>query len=299
MTKILKGIGVVLVIIASVLIAQKISRMDARPDIVSVAQALGVSLPEATAITGDVISPAQPNESQTETLLPTATPMPILVQNYALGKVDLASGKSIAMTINLPDGSLLLSNWAKAVAYNGNDPKSIFQPTNGVVYSYEDGGVPVTWAHSGMLTASQRLFATNLDLYLRKGLGGSVLPMFQSQALAARLIGTGVVLCQDDSGTIKPMSNFDPAGGCKGQKVTLQLVALTIVPHDLVAEYDTKSMGIIKWMAEKFPGDGYDNLPPQDSWVIRFCIGKLSDQVSDGTPPNLYNRGVIAFRVLK
>jgi hypothetical protein len=109
----------------------------------------------------------------TEEAPPTNTATPAPVQGYVFDQgVDLSSGKPIALILSLPSGFFLPSTWASAVSYRAEDPLDIFEPDKGIVYSYLDQGIPVTWAHSGSSTVNQRLFAYNLDIYLHKGMEG-------------------------------------------------------------------------------------------------------------------------------
>jgi len=243
----------------------------------------------------------------TETLVFTKTPEPIstvtptptpLVKNYVLlGSVDLASGLPAALMIDLGNGVILPSNWAGAVAFSEGDDEDIFLPANGIIYSYEDEGLPVTWAHSGVTKLGQRFFASNLEIYLRKSSDGSVLSLLEAVALGESLIGRTAYVCQDVSGKAVPLYDFDPSLGCEGELVELEVIAFALVPHEMVPEYDQYSLGIWSWLTSQFPESGFGSMSSGDSWMMRFCIGKFADQISDGTKSYLYNRGVIGFRV--
>lgn len=259
---------------------------------------------------------SQPNESQIQVVIPvtgtptstpetekalilTATPTVRTVFGYEFdNKIDLSSGAPVALAIELPNGSLLQTNWASAVAYNGTDDvETASAPDKGVIYSYESD-VTASWTHSGTTTWGQTYFATNIDLYLRKDENNATLSMPEALQKADGLKGSVAYLCQVDSGVVKPLSNYE-SPECPGKLVELEIVAATIVPHEMLAEYklETTVVAYDQWLSTNFPDSGFDQLKKTDSWIISFCVGKLAGQESDGTPSYLYNRGVIGFRI--
>ena len=234
----------------------------------------------------------------TPAFTPTPTPKPPLVMNYDLNGIDLSSGNPLVLTINLPSGSQLQTNWAGTIPYSGtDDPEKVFSPAKGVIYSYV-GDVTTTWAHSGRNKYSGQLyFASNLDLYLRTADFGSVVSMAEANARANNLKGATAELCQTAAGTVKLLTDYNEAQ-CPGKVIKLQLVAAAIIPHEMQSGYDSHFMNINDWLTTNFPDAGFDQLNQQNGWLIRFCVGKFADQVSDGTPGYLYNRGVIGFRIV-
>jgi len=231
------------------------------------------------------------------TIVPTPTSTPSPVENYVLNGVDLSSGNPLALTIDLPNGSQLQTNWAGTVPYSGaDDPAKVFSPKMGVIYSYL-GDVTTTWAHSGSSKTGQLFFASNLDLYLRTVNLGKVISMPEGMAKANSLKGATAYLCQTTAGTVNLLTDYNEAV-CPGKVIKLELVAAVIVPHEMQSGYDAAFMDINQWLTTTFPDAGFDQLNKQNGWLIRFCVGKFADQKSDGTPGYLYNRGVIGFKIL-
>lgn len=231
-------------------------------------------------------------------LVPTPTIIPP-VSGYVLDQeIDLSSGRPVALTIRLSDGSLLSSNWAGTVSYQETDDQgTVFEPENGVIYSYL-GDVTTTWAHSGTTWSGQRFFASNLELYLRKDEETKKIEsMTEVRAKAKSLIGSTAYLCQDGSGEAIPLSDYDALKKCDGKLVEMEVVAFAVVSHEKLAEYDEAILNFRQWLMENYPDAGFDEMSPDNGWIIRFCIGQLSDQASDGSEWYLYNRGVIGFRV--
>ena len=265
-----------------------------RPEILQTTPT-AISLPELVITLPTEQVPTLPPTDQPQ---PTQTTVPPLVADYVLGGVDLGSGKPVSLEINLPEGGILPSSWASTLAFHNGDPADIFDPNRGVIYSYQDEGLTVTWAHSGASDTGKPLFADNLDRYMRKTNDERTMSLSMAQEKANSLVGAKAVICEDETGKIQPMMSFDSTGDCPGIKVNLEIVSFTIIPEDQVSEYDKLSIGIWQWMKDKFPNAGFDTLTAGDSWVMRFCMGGYYDQPGS---KNWYfiNRGVIAFRVLK
>lgn len=227
----------------------------------------------------------------------TSTPT-VLEPSYFLAKtVDLASGDPIALTINLPDGGVLQTNWAGTLPYKDTDDlDTVFAPDRGVVYSYL-GDVTTTWAHSGINIYGQHFFATSLDLYWRKKTGDITVTMPEAIAKANSLKGMTAYLCQVNVGEAKLLSDYDLLS-CTGKLLAMKVAAVAIVPREKVNDYDSAVLDKNQWLVNNFPGSGFEQLNASNGWLISFCVGKMSGQQSDGTPSYLYNRGVIGFKMI-
>jgi len=293
-----------LIVLALVLTGEKLIGNSMSESQVVMAQKSQLVTPKATptrsmpAIPTPFLRPTKVLSTATvEVIEPTPTPEPV-VSNYVFGKqIDLSSGAPVALTIHLGDDKLLISNWAGTVSYKDtDDPKTVFSPNKGIVYSYL-GDVTTTWAHSGINIYGQRYFATNLDIYIRKNEDSKTMSLSEATARADSLKGMTAVLCQDESGKVKPLSDFDALGECPGKQVQMEIVAVAVIPREMVDGYDSTILDLNQWLMDNFPEAGFDQLGKEDGWLVRFCIGKLSDQVSDGTPSYEYNRGVIGFKI--
>lgn len=229
----------------------------------------------------------------TTVVRPTSTSSP-QVYSYVLNNlIDLASGEPIGLSIHLPEGQVLLSNWAGAVGYDGtDDQKTIFLPSKGIVYSYL-GDTLVTQAHSGVSISGQSYFASSFEQYIRKNSVGQTASVSEMQKQVDTLRGSLAYLCQLESGEVSFLSDFD--GICSGRVVELEIVATAVVLHEQVGEYKNAVLRTKDWLERSFPQSGFGELNKQSGWIVTFCVGQLSDQVSDGTPWYLYNRGVIGF----
>lgn len=297
------GFASFLIVLALVLLGEKlIGNSTDKPQVV-VAQSQQIT-PKATSTRTMPVIPTpflQPTKMPTATVEvsePTPTPEPV-VSNYVFGKqVDLSSGAPVALTIHLSDDRLLLiSNWAGTVSYKDtDDPKTVFAPNKGIIYSYS-GDVTTTWAHSGINMYGQRYFATNIDLYIRKNEDNKTMSLSEAAARADSLKGLTAVLCQAESGEVEPLSDFDALEECPGKQIEMEIVAVAVIPREIVDEYDSKILDLNQWLMDNYPEAGFDQLSKEDGWLTRFCIGKLSDQISDGTPSYEYNRGVIGFKI--
>lgn len=294
MSKIRVGLGVLLIVLALGLSGLKLVGNNAQPEVV---EASSVSLVPTSYIT------ATPEPTEIEEVA-TATSTPVVINpvvGYVINdRVDLSSGNPTSLSIRLPDDSLLSSNWAGAVPYSGeDDPDTVFLPSKGVIYSYL-GDVMTTWAHSGINISGQRYFATNLDLFIRKSsVNGTVVSIPEAQVKAESLKGLTAYLCQTETGEVTPLSNYDATKGCPGRVVEMEVVAVAVIPHEKLTEYNGAILDINSWLVENYPGAGFEKLDAGNGWLIRFCIGKLSDQVSDGSHGYTYNRGIIGFRIVE
>lgn len=292
--KMLLGMGFFLVIVSSGLLALKVFEDNATAEVVMTDVR---SIPSTVGATPTQFLPMIAAEP-TATIVVTPEPEPtkIFTENYIFGEViDLDSSKPVALAINLPEGGWLLSNWAGAIGYKETDNQdTVFAPYRGIVYSYL-GDVAATWAHSGISMTGQRYFASNIEMYLRKSAEGKTLKMSESQEKAQALIGSSAYICQQESGEVSFLTDFN--GECVGEKVELELVAAAIVPHEKMAGYDGAVLNIRQWMEDNFSEGGFDRLTKENGWIIRFCVGKFSDQTPDDTPWYLYNRGVLGFRI--
>jgi hypothetical protein len=234
----------------------------------------------------------------TEEVKPTETPG---VVGFVLGgQIDMSSKAPVALTLEFPDGKLMSTNWAGAVGFSETDnQKTIFVPGNGIIYTYMSD-VLTTWAHSGVM-GTQKFFATDYDLFVRKTAEGHILDQSEGEAMAESLKGLRARLCQAPDGKIGYLSDHDPNSVCLGKEIEVELVASAIVPHEMVEEYNTPEVTytINAWMAENFPGKGFEELDGTNGWLIRYCVGKFADQTLDGTMPGYeYNRGVLGFKIL-
>lgn len=237
-----------------------------------------------------------------EETVPTATPTAVpLVVDYVLGeKIDLSSKAPVAMTFQLADGRLMSTNWAGTVSQtveNADDLNSVFAPSEGVIFSYL-GDVLATYAHSGTgVGGSPYYFATNLDFYIRKTAENKTVSLPEALVKAESLKGTTAYLCQAPSGSVAYLSNHDANSQCPGNEIELELVAVAIVPHEMMPEYNLAIYDIGSWMSLYFPDSGFDKLTRDNGWLISFCVGRFSDQADDGTPWYSYNAGVIGLKV--
>ena len=303
MKKVMIGFASFLIVLALVLIGEKlIGNSRSEPQVV-MAQSQQVT-PKATQTRSIPVIPTpflqptkMPPTATVEIIEPSPTPEPV-VSNYVFGKqIDLSSGAPVALTIHLSDDRLLFSNWARTVSYKDtDDSKTVFAPNKGVIYSYL-GDVATTWTHSGINMYGQRYFATNIDLYIRKNEDNKTVNLSEATARADSLKGLTAVLCQIESGEVEPLSDFDALEECPGKQIEMEIVAVAVIPREMVDEYDSKILDLNQWLMDNYPEAGFDQLSKEDGWLTRFCIGKLSDQVSDGTPSYEYNRGVIGFKI--
>lgn len=109
------------------------------------------------------------------------------------------------------------------------------------------------------------------------------------------LIGKTAYLCQGEAGEVSFLSDYDPTKPCSGKMIELEIVAAVLVPHEDLEAYDEAIVEINGWLTKQYPDSGFESLGQENGWILRFCVGKLSDQTSDGTPGYLYNRGILGF----
>lgn len=264
--------------------------------------------PKSTILYFDLPTPTVSSVEATMEIEPTPIPTKVpLVSGYVLEQtIDLSSNAPVAMTLHLSDGTLMSTNWAGAIGYKDTDDQStIFDPSKGVIYSYL-GDVLTTWAHSGTIDKKpkfigddnkQYFFATNWDLYIRKSPENITLSSLEAHKKAETLKGIIAYLCQAEPNSVEFLSDHDANSKCPGKEIELELVAIVIVEHDKIPEYDNAGMGLGSWLVSNYPGAGFENLNRDNGWLVRFCIDKFSDQESDGSPWYLYNAGVIGFRI--
>jgi len=292
--KIIFLIGLGLAIYGLVFLVQINIVNSVRPKIVEI-PTQGVQAPTVT-------KTPTPYKIEPEIGVSVIVPVPIatqLVKQFVLSElVDLSSGSPVALTIRLADGELLSSNWAGAVSFQEEDNQAIvFQPYQGIIYTYS-GDVMTTWAHSGISKYGQMYFATNFDLFIRKTNEGQKISLIEGVDKLESLKGLSAYLCQDESGKIERLSDFDASVSCSGKQVELEIVAVALVQHDRVDEYTDVVTDLNGWLINNYPEAGFDQLDQGNGWLVRFCIGLFPDQVSDGTESYLYNAGVIGFKVL-
>lgn len=292
------GVAFVFVLLSVITLALNLVGPSAKPQIV---EAVAEKIPtSSTAPVAGIPTPFQPETPvPTPTMVePTATKAPLVVDYLLADSIDLAAKAPVALTLQLDDGKLMSTNWAGTVPYSDKDDQgSIFAPSNGVIYSYL-GDVLTTWAHSGIRKVDEQyFFATNWDLYVRKSPENKTLSLAEAEEKADSLKGITAYLCQAEPETIAFLSDHDANSQCPGEEIELEVVALAIVPHEKIPEYDEAIVELNSWLVSNYPDAGFEKLNRDNGWLIRFCIGKFSDQVSDGSPWYLYNAGVIGFRI--
>lgn len=296
MKQFIVGLGILLVLGGIVLGGAYVLGNTASAEIVQAATepAEMVVIP----VTGSATAEPESTMEATQTVAPTATAEPKMV-DYVLGStIDLSSKAPVAMTLTLPDGKLMSTNWAGAVGYKEtDDQKTIFAPSKGIIYSYL-GDVLTTWAHSGTgVGGKPYFFATNLDFYIRKTAENKTVSMPEALVKADSLKGVAVYLCQAPSGSVAYLSDHDANSQCPGSEIEMEITAVAIVPHEKLAEYNLAITNINSWMSSNYPDAGFETLTKDNGWLIRFCIGRFSDQVDDGTPWYSYNAGVIGLKI--
>ncbi len=242
--------------------------------------------------------------TQSSVIIPTATPDLTTVRGFWLDeKIDLSSGKSTAMVIQLPQGGNLASTWADAIAYQfGDDELAIdpFDPNAGTIYTIL-GDTAIVVAHSGQRNHNWDFFASGIDRYLR-AYDESSLSTNDSIILAdgvTRLegfFGSTAYLCQSEE-KVEPFTPFEK---CPGSVVKLKLVTGVVVPEELVGEYGDNFNNLRSWLMVKFPEAGFDRITSDRGFLFVTCLQKYADQPSvEGVHGYEYNRVVLGFEVIK
>ncbi len=226
----------------------------------------------------------------------TATPEPVYVQQYLLGnKINLSFG-STALVIRLDQGHLLPGNWAEAVSYQETDPADIFDPHHGNIYSVL-GDTTVLQAHSGTVYGLPELFASNLDLYLRKG--DNYLNLAEGQTKLEGLIGKTAFICQTEAGGMDKFAVYDANQPCPGKQLELKIIAASLVPSALVDDYKAHLLSLRSWLITNMPEADFASLNPKTGFLLITCIGRYPDQGwIEGLPDYDYNRLVIGFEIV-
>ena len=293
------GVGIIALITGLVLGVVSYTGNSAKAEIVESVESVPVNGAHREVLIIPVTGTSTPEEIiPTATATPTAMP---LVTGYVLGEtVDLSSKAPVAMTFQLADGRLMSTNWAGTVSQtveNADDLNSVFAPSEGVIFSYL-GDVLATYAHSGTgVGGSPYFFATNLDFYIRKTAENKTVSLPEALAKAETLRGITVSLCQAPSGTVAYLADHDANSVCPGEEIELELVAVAVIPHEMMPEYNLAVYDIGSWMSLNFPDSGFDKLTRDNGWLISFCVGRFSDQADDGTPWYSHNAGVIGLKV--
>lgn len=263
---------------------------------ISEATSLPTLAPSATPF---VPSPTDtPLPSVTPTPLPTSTPLPPVFQFSIDSKVDMGSGLPVAMSITRPDGKVISSTWAKAIAYkNGDNEAEVFSPYAGTVYSHLDSSLLATWIHSGRLKRGD-LFAWSLEkaVYYEKG---AIVRLSEGHKLAEQLIGSQVILCQsNDPNSPAPLAVFDP-NVCPGNQVRFMVSAVALVEQSHVKGYDGAAGSTVSWLSDNGFA-GFDQLVPGKSWLVQTCVSKYTDQKSKKAIPDYqYNRLVLGLTLVQ
>lgn len=230
----------------------------------------------------------------TPSSVPTATPK--VIDYVFADKVDFSNSWLVAMAITKPDGTVIKTNWASAIAYQDGDPDDVFDPHKGTIYSYKDSGYVTTWAHSGYLLNGSDLYGYALEKAVWLHKYEEVLTLAEGRYKVSDLIGSSVVICQatPDSG-LKAFDEYDHSVPCPGKQIEMVLRAAVLVERENVDSYREASGEIVYWLAANYPGSGFESLDKDDSYLVQICVGKYSDQESDGTINYLYNRLIIGM----
>ncbi len=245
---------------------------------------------------------------------PTSTPEPKKpVETFRLKEtIDLADDKRpMAMVILLNSGKYLVSTVASPFGYSAeNEKNEVFQVSKNSIYTYLTGGnAPLTWMHSGTW-GGRDLFATQLELFLRKDKGLDMTPEASLEKMKSELIGASVLLFQAKSKASFPKNLgdlFPYAAQFDGNILETKIVAGARVNRkkkegnqkiDLVAEYDQSTMNIYSWLDGKFPNQGFSQIPSDNFWGIKFCgAPHFGEEPFDKENPILYSRWVLGLTV--
>lgn len=250
------------------------------------------NVPESTSVSVDL-----PTDVPTVVPTPTTTPEPQLVQEYMLeDKINLSEG-STALNIRIDGENLLTGYWAEAISnqYVDRDPE--FDPHNGTIYSIL-GDTTVLGAHSGTVYGNPFLFASNVDLYLRKG-DNSSLKLAEGVEKTNGLIGKTAFLCQTEAGVMEKFSPYDSTQPCPGVQVELKIVAAALVQEPMVNDYSNNLVTLRSWSITNYPEAKFADLNPDTGFVLITCVGRYPDQpILSGVPDYEYNRLIVGFEVV-
>ena len=219
----------------------------------------------------------------------------------------MASGLMTAMVVYRPDGVVIKSNFAKAIAYSAGDNSMTFEPHQGTIYSHNDGGFTATWVHSGGIyykNYQTPLFGYGLEKSVWQDKAGRVTTFENGLAGTEKLIGSKVIICQASSDSkIKIFADYDPKADCPGVTQSFVIKAAALVERELVDEYDASTGKIVPWLIEHKQGNGFESLVATNSYLIQTCIGRYADQKEMYDENEklinefIYNRLVIAMVV--
>ena len=255
-----------------------------------------LDLPEPTI---DQTATSVPTMTPTPTEMPTQTPPAPIVSYSILGKVYMGGGLPVAMSIRTVDGKEISSNWAGAIGYqDGDDKDTVFSPYAGTVYSHIDNGFLATWIHSGRLKKAD-LFAWGLEKFVYMNELGGPLTFPEGQDMMSQLLGARVTLCQATDGSVEPFDDFDHNQPCPGNQLQFNITAAALIERENVDAYEAATGKVIDWLLENDQGSGFDQLASGQTLLLQTCVGKYSDQVSDGTKDYLYNRLILGLSVIE
>jgi len=270
------------------------------PSVLNIAIPQETAIATAMAVVSEQIEAPEIVLTQTLVAIPTqtATPESELVSEYILNeKINLSEGM-IALNIRLDDQKILPGNWAEATSNQFVDRDSEFDPHNGTIYTVL-GDTTVIGAHSGTIYGSPILFASNIDLYLRRD-GQKVFGLDEGLANTAGLIGKTAFFCQTTVDMAKKLRQYDPSAPCVGVQQELMIVAVGLVQEPLVEEYGQHLTSLRSFMIANAPEANFELLNPKTGFVLITCVGRYPDQpVLSGIPDYEYNRLVIGFEVVR
>lgn len=264
-----------------------------KPRISEVEPTVVVSTAEPTQT--NIAAPSLVPETATITPIPP-TPVPSPIQGFLLdGKIDVASHRATALSIRLREGGELASTWADAYAYADGET-DVFDPHKGTIYTIM-GDTLVLYAHSGRIYYKPILFASNLDLFLRKDENGNF-SLAEGQAKLDSIVGASAYLCQAEG--IKPFTVYDPKFGCPGTKLELRISAGALITQDKVAGFTADPLKAQVWLSQNYPGRGFEFLSSGNSFLFVTCVEQYPDQSSvPGVEPFEFNRAVFAFTLIR
>jgi len=244
-----------------------------------------------------------PMSTATSVATAEATPTKVATVNgYSiLNRIDMRSGLPYAMSIELSDGQVIGSTWARAIAFNGTDDiDKVFSPFAGTVYSFQDE-ILATWIHSGRIDQGE-LFAFELEEFI---IGNIYSPRSMEDGLITidSLLGSRVTICQaENPDDVTLFDNWNATAPCPGQQVVLDLVAAVLIERESVEEFDTHVLGYFSWINEEYPNAGFDQIVRGDGYMVVTCVGQFYDQRrpdGDDTPSYQFNRLVLGMNVVE